>query len=82
MLDQYLRWSSNKGPASVLFSQPVQKSSRPCAGETGKEEVVKVRRDEGVANHINPEPCGAIREDWVQASVGERIGASHRAATA
>jgi len=35
---------------------------------------VKVRHDEGVANRIDPEPCDAIREGCVEASVGERIG--------
>jgi len=31
---------------------------------------VKVYRDEGVAIHISPEPCAAIREDRREASVG------------
>ena len=35
---------------------------------------MKVRHDEGVANRIGPEPCDAIREGCVEASVGERIG--------
>ena len=35
---------------------------------------MKVRHDEGVANHIGPEPCGGNREGSVEASVGERIG--------
>ena len=35
---------------------------------------MKVRHDEGVANRIVPEPCDAIREGCVEASVGERIG--------
>jgi hypothetical protein len=35
---------------------------------------VQVRHDEGVANHIGPEPCAGIREDVGEASVGERIG--------
>jgi hypothetical protein len=35
---------------------------------------VKVRCDEGVANHIGPEPCAVVREDLGEASVGERIG--------
>jgi hypothetical protein len=42
--------------------------------ETGKEQSVKVRHDEGVANHIGPEPCVAVREDVDEASVGEGIG--------
>jgi hypothetical protein len=35
---------------------------------------VRVRHDEGVANHIGPEPCAGIREGVGEASVGERIG--------
>ncbi len=35
---------------------------------------MKVHCDEGVANHIGPEPCGAIREGGVEASVGDRAG--------
>ena len=35
---------------------------------------MRVHRDEGVANHIGPEPCAGIREDVGEASVGERMG--------
>jgi hypothetical protein len=35
---------------------------------------VKVRHDEGVANHIGPEPCVGVRKDDGEASVGEGIG--------
>jgi hypothetical protein len=35
---------------------------------------VEVRYDEGVANHIGPEPCAVVREDLGEASVGDRIG--------
>jgi hypothetical protein len=35
---------------------------------------VQVHYDEGLASHIGPEPCGVIREDGGEASVGERIG--------
>jgi hypothetical protein len=35
---------------------------------------VKVRHDEGVANHIGPEPCVAVRKDVDEASVGEGAG--------
>jgi hypothetical protein len=35
---------------------------------------VEVRHDEGVAIHIDPEPCTVIREDEGEASAGERIG--------
>ncbi len=42
--------------------------------ETGKEYVVKVHCDEGVAIHVAPDPCAGVREDVGEASVGERIG--------
>jgi hypothetical protein len=35
---------------------------------------VKVRRDEGVAVHIGPEPCVAVRKGVDEASVGEGTG--------
>ena len=35
---------------------------------------MKVRHDEGVANHIGPEPCAVVREDLGEASAGERTG--------
>ena len=35
---------------------------------------MQVHRDEGVANHIGPEPCAGIREDVGEASVGVRAG--------
>jgi hypothetical protein len=35
---------------------------------------VQVHHDEGIANHIGPEPCAGIREDASEASAGERIG--------
>ena len=35
---------------------------------------MEVCHDEGVANHIGPEPCAGIREDAGEASAGERIG--------
>jgi hypothetical protein len=37
---------------------------------------VRVRRNEGVAIHIGPEPCVGIREDVGEASAGECIGQS------
>jgi hypothetical protein len=42
--------------------------------ETGKEQAVRVRRNEGVAIHIGPKPCAGIREDVGEASAGECIG--------
>jgi hypothetical protein len=35
---------------------------------------VQVHCDEGIAIHIGPEPCGGLREDVGEASVGECIG--------
>ena len=46
----------------------------PVRRETGKEQVVRVHCDEGVAARIGPEPCADLREDVGEASAGERIG--------
>ena len=35
---------------------------------------MQVHCDEGVANHIDPEPCAVIREDGGEASAGEHTG--------
>jgi hypothetical protein len=35
---------------------------------------VQVHCDEGVANHIGPEPCAGTRESVGEASAGEHIG--------
>jgi hypothetical protein len=35
---------------------------------------VRVHRDEGVANHIGPEPCVVVRKGRGEASVGESVG--------
>jgi hypothetical protein len=35
---------------------------------------VQVHYDEGIANHIGPEPCAGIRQDVGEASAGERAG--------
>ena len=42
--------------------------------ETGKEQVVQVHYDEGMANRIDPAPCADIREDVGEASAGGRAG--------
>src|SRR5216684_1015350 len=36
--------------------------------------MVQVHYDEGVANHIGPEPCAVVRKGGSEASAGERIG--------
>ena len=35
---------------------------------------MQVHYDEGIANHIGPEPCAGIREDVGEASAGEHAG--------
>ena len=35
---------------------------------------MQVHCDEGIANHIGPEPCAGVREDVGEASAGERAG--------
>lgn len=35
---------------------------------------MQVLHDEGVANHIGPEPCAGLREEVGEASAGERAG--------
>ena len=60
------RWFSGRLPLLLVVSG--------VRRETGKEYVVQVHCDEGVATHIGPEPCGVIREGGVEASVGERAG--------
>ena len=42
--------------------------------ETGKEQEVEVLYDEGLANHIGPEPCGGLREEADEKSVGGHVG--------
>src|SRR6266699_5207994 len=49
------------GSTSALQSEAGYIDGAPV--KTGKEEVVKVHCDEGVATHIGPEPCADIRED-------------------
>jgi hypothetical protein len=38
--------------------------------ETGKEQAVRVRRDEGLAIRIGPKPCAVTREGVGAASAG------------
>ena len=42
--------------------------------ETGKEQMVQVHHDEGVAIHIGPAPCAVAREGVGEASAGVRTG--------
>ena len=42
--------------------------------ETGKEQMVQVHHDEGVANRIDPESCAGAREGISEALTGARIG--------
>ena len=52
----------------------MQEFSLTVRRETGEEQSVKVRYDEGVANHVDPEPCVCVREGVGEASAGARIG--------
>ena len=42
--------------------------------ETGKEYMVQVHSGEGLANHPGPEPCGGLREEADEKSVGGHVG--------
>ena len=35
---------------------------------------MEVFHDEGLANHIGPEPCGGLREEADEKSAGEHVG--------
>ena len=50
------------------------KHSAQICQETGKEQEVEVLYDEGVANHIGPEPCGGLRKGTDEKSVGGHVG--------
>jgi transposase len=41
---------------------------------TDARQRVRVPHDEGVANHIDPESCGDVREDGAEALTGARVG--------
>jgi hypothetical protein len=41
--------------------------------ETGKEQMVQVHHDEGVANRVDPESCADSREGIGEALTGARI---------
>ena len=60
---------------SQLATARMCRLQRECVRrETGKEYVVRVHCDEGVATHVAPDPCAVLCEDDCEASVGERIG--------
>jgi hypothetical protein len=42
--------------------------------ETGVRQRVQVPHDEGVANHIDPESCGGVREGAAEALTGAHVG--------
>jgi hypothetical protein len=42
--------------------------------ETGGESQMKELYEEGIANHLGPEPCAGVREGVGEASVGVRAG--------
>ena len=57
-----------------MSARPLQLKELLVRRETGKEQLVQVHYDEGVANHIGPKPCAVVREDIGEASAGDRIG--------
>jgi hypothetical protein len=60
-----------------VHTTPLLQFAQICQ-ETGKEQEVEVLYDEGVANHIGPEPCGGLREETDEKLVGERVGGVSR----
>ena len=48
----------------------------PCAGRPLRGGLCKSATDEGVANHIDPEPCADRREAVCEASAGKQTGQS------
>jgi hypothetical protein len=42
--------------------------------ETGEGQRVKVPHDEGVAIRIDPESCGGVRENVIEALTGAQVG--------
>ena len=72
-----LKWKATRmGTISRVPGRPgvVVEPGVWCAGDTGKEQRVKVPYDEGVATRIGPEPCAGACEGTGEASVGECIG--------
>jgi hypothetical protein len=59
---------------SVRGALSNERPYRNVRRETGKEQMVQVHYDEGVATHIGPEPCGRAREGTTEASVGGPVG--------
>ena len=60
-------------PSVCSQSEQSRWATKRVRRETGKEQVVQVHYDEGVAIHIGPEPCVGVL-DADEASVGEGIG--------
>src|SRR5208337_4436010 len=59
------------------FNETLDKGRRPdmtVRREAGEEQVAPVHCDEGIANHIGPEPCAVGREAGGEASAGAPIG--------
>ena len=65
------------GDNAHAYNAPLRQNAQICQ-ETGKEQEVQVLYDEGLANHIGPEPCGGLREEADEKSVGARVGGVSR----
>ena len=75
----FLRWVSKlvhlfPPPRTQGFEERWYQLILTVRRETGKEYMVKVRDDKGLANHIDPKPCVDVRESIGEASVGESVG--------
>ena len=72
---RFQRWRPSASGSSVLFtSRILLKHIAQICRETGKEHMVQVHSGEGLANHSGPEPCGGLREETDEKSVGGHVG--------
>src|SRR5580700_5956781 len=65
--------SDGEPPVWIEIGGPTNGRNR-VRRETGKEQMVQVHYDEGVAIHIGPESCAGGREAVREALTGERAG--------
>ena len=61
-------------PAAIFAQSACEQGETGVRREAGEEYEVEVLYDEGVANHIGPEPCAVDREVGGEASAGGGIG--------
>lgn len=64
-------------PSTVLITTAATRSAAlklSVRRETGKEYGVKVSDDKDIASHVDPKPCGGVREGAGEASAGACAG--------